>query len=476
MKTIKIIMLIFAIVLLYGKDSLAQNRFDALRYNQVDPGNDPVSLSMGGASVANTTGFGSFVQNPATAALYNNSFFSFSINSRNVNETSDYLNTSKKFNDTQTAIGNLGAVIKVPTVQGVLVLGGGYSQTANFNRAVSIKAFNSQNSITDAFNNSSFYWEPAYYGYALDSTATGTEPVLRLAGFQGINQYAEQKERGQMGEYALFGATEFQKNLYVGLSLNFPVGHYTYYRSFLESDPNNLYNTPPYDVNTIDSEDHISADISGFYGRIGFVYKVMPWLNIAASYRTRATLSVSEQYSSSVQTTFKTPDSNGNTSYKGTLQPPVQGDKYKVINPGRLVLGASIADYNGLTVNFSSEYIPYSNIQMEGISTVQRENQNSLISSEFKNVWNLMVGAGYKIGNIEPRVGYAFYPSPRKNYDASRTYYTAGIGVGLNNSFKINIGAAYSTWKDNLIMYTNAPTTTENVHRLNAMIGFQMTF
>lgn len=474
MKTIRIITLIFALSLWFGKDAIAQNRFDALRYNEVNPGNDPISLSMGGASVANMTGFGSFVQNPATAALYNKSFFSFSLNPRNVNETSDYLNKSKKFNDTQTSIGNLGALFKVPTVQGILVLGAGYSQIANYNRAVSIKAFNSQNSITDYFNASSFYSGIAFQGYALDTTSTGVqEPVLRLAGFQGINQYAEQKERGQMGEYALFGATEFQKDLYLGVSLNFPVGHYTYNRSFLESDPGNLYSTPPYDVNTIDSEDHISADITGFYGRLGFVYKIMPWFNVGGSYRTRTTLTVKENYSSSVQTTFKSADSNGNTSYTGSLN---GSDKYKVVNPGRFVLGASIADYNGLTVNFSSEYIPYSNIQMEGLPTTTREQQNASISSDFKDVWNLMVGAGYRIGAVEPRIGYAYYPSPRKNYDASRTYYTAGLGIGLNNSFRINIGGAYSTWKDNLYMYSGSPVTIENAHRLSVMIGFQAMF
>lgn len=476
MKTIKIITLIFVLMLWFGRDAMAQNQFDALRYNETNPGNDPISLSMGGASVANSTGFGSFVQNPATAALFNKSFFSFSLSSRNVDEKSLYLDKSKKFNDTQTTVGDLGAVFKVPTVQGVLVIGGGYSQTANYNRAVSIKAFNSQNSITDAFNNSNYYWRPAYFGYALDSTATGTEPILRLAGFKGIDQYAEQKERGQMGEYSIFGATEFQQNLYVGLSLNFPVGSYTYNRSFLESDPNNLYNTPPYDVNTIDSEDHINADITGFYGRIGFVYKVMPWLNIGGSYRTRTTLTVKETYTSSVQTTFKSADSNGNTSYTGNLDPRVQNDKYKVVNPGRFVLGASIADYNGLTVNFSSEYVPYSNIQMEGVSISQRDAINSSISSDFKNVWNLMVGAGYRIGAIEPRIGYAYYPSPRKNFDASKTYYTAGLGIGLNESFQFNIGVRYAEWKDNLYMYTDSPVTNENIHRISAQIGFQMSF
>jgi len=474
MKTGKIITLLGILCLFFTGSAKAQNYYDALRYNIFYPGSDPINLGMAGSTVANKSGFGSVSENPATAGLFDSSSLSFALSSRNVSEDASYLGVTKNWNDSQSNISNVGLVYKMPTIQGSFVVGGGYNQLTDYNRAFKIDANNPNNSITEFFNQSSFYHDIAYNGYALDSTSTGTESILQLAqnGFRGINQYAEVKERGQMGEYTLFAASEFQKNLYLGIALAFPVGDYTYHRSFLERDLNGNYQTYPYNVDNIDSEDRIHDKLSGFYARLGFVYKLMPWLNIGGSYRTKSTLKVKETYYSSVQTTFDDGD-----NYKGDLNGKIN---YEIQSPGRLTLGASIIDYSGLSVNGSVEYMDYSKITMSKLGDKSYEiTQNNNIESNFKQVWNYRIGASYKLGSIEPRVGYAYNPSPRKYFDASRKFYSAGLGIGMTNHLMLNIGVQLARWNDNVSLYSinnQSMTAGEKVDRINAMIGIRAVF
>ena len=130
---------------------LGQNQFDALRFSTTNPSNDPATMAMGGASVTNFAGFGSFTQNPATAAMVGRSSFSLGMSTRDVREDTRYLNALSSFNDSQTAISHLGYVYRFPTLVGSLVVGGGYAQIADFNRASSVNAFNDQHSIVDFF-------------------------------------------------------------------------------------------------------------------------------------------------------------------------------------------------------------------------------------------------------------------------------------------------------------------------------------
>lgn len=466
---------------------IAQNRFDALRYNVLFPGNGPVSLSMGGSSVASYTGYGSYVENPATIGLAKNNLVTFSIDPRKVRESTDYLNTSTSYNDSQAGIGDLGAIYKIPTLQGSFVIGAGYTTLTDFNRASEAQAFNTNSTVADFFNNSNFYYNIAYQGFAIDSTGFGdTESILRLAqgGFKGVNQDVQTIESGKMGEIALFGSTEFLKDFYVGMSLNFPVGYYDYHRSFIEEDLQNLYQTYPYNFNYMDSEDKIHDNISGFYARVGMVYKASKWLNIGASYQTPAVMTLDENYSSSIKTVFDDGQSYP-ASFKGTTQ-------YKISNPARWKLGISAHPVNDLTINFTGENIDYSNIMFKSLGGDAKAqiDANNAIRNDFKNVWNFETGLSVRINTLEPRIGFAYMPSPRKAFDASRTFYTAGLGIILQEGFTLNGGVSLGRWNDNTLLYgqgfyynnanqlqyTAPESATQKVQHITTMIGISYRF
>src|SRR5699024_3711614 len=130
----------------YGQDA-----GDVLRYSLEYPSYDAVTLVMPG--VAGPTGFGAYQENPAVMAMFDQSYFSAGLSGRTVKENATYLDNTSSFNDNQANIGNIGFVYNLPTERGKLTIGGGYSQTHDFNRAFSANTYNNLTTITDTYAN-----------------------------------------------------------------------------------------------------------------------------------------------------------------------------------------------------------------------------------------------------------------------------------------------------------------------------------
>ena len=233
----KSILLLVGVFIISATQINAQSADDVLRYSLEYPSYDPVSLVIPG--VSNATGFGAYQENPASMALFDESFLSMGLSSRFIDETGTYLGNTSSNSDNQTGIGDLGLVYKVPTTRGSLVVGGGYSQTTDFNRVLSASGRNDRSTITDFYNttadDSLFF--AAFDTYAVDfeigsTSFDSTKSIFRigLSEFPGIYQDIEMKERGSTGEYSIFLATEFLENLYLGGSSGYYSGSYSYHR------------------------------------------------------------------------------------------------------------------------------------------------------------------------------------------------------------------------------------------------------
>ncbi len=500
------------ILLIAASRTEAQNRLDVLRYSEVQPGNDPAGLAMGGAGVSDAIDFSSIVQNPATAAMFNKSMITINLGTRRVSEdaryrrdfinapgelvsdSTDYIGGKNSFSDNQTGIASGGMAYSVPTLQGSFVIGVAYNRLSDFNQAFSVNGFNRHNTITDYFAQNPDYQSIGFTSYALDTTATGQLiSTLREAningtpqevGFKGINQHAQVIERGKMGAISLFGATEFQKNLFFGVALVFPVGKYTYQRIFLEQDLQNLYNTPLNlnDVQYISSEDNIDATIGGFFARFGFVYKAAPWINIGLSYRTRSSLTIKEHGSSSITVKFdgeNTPQPTQSAPYKIT---------YKVHSPGRLKAGITLKGLEeALVFHGQAEYVDYKQARLSGFPDGYEHQEfeiNQSILADFKPVINLQAGLAMHFGNIIPRIGAAYYPSPRRSFDINKKYLSGGLTVEMNDQVAFDLGIQYGIWDGQDQMYsvgfsdntTDNMIATQKVHHFTGMAGIRVMF
>lgn len=463
----------------FTSGALAQNRFDALRYTQQYPQYDPISMGAGGAMAGLQNTPGSFLINPAAIALSKSSYFYFGMGNREVREDATYRGITTGFNGNQTGISSLGFVFKAPTEIGSLVMGAAYGQTADFNRSYSVNAFNPNTSITDFLLQSP---SDQYFGTGTDSYAIYDDSQLGLftvydgaGGYVGAEQYVELSERGQMGEYALFLGTEFQRNFFVGVSIGLPAGQYSYRRAFLEEDVNGAYTTSPYDVDAIAVTDRIDASIRGFNARIGFLYKPVASTRIALSYTTRTRYEVEEEYQTRVETTFKSFDVNGDNFYWGQYDGQI---RYRVLSPSRLNAGVSV-DIGPLTVSTSAERIHYSNIEMSGFGIAGDRNERRAIKRDFADATNVRLGASYKVAQTTFRGGYGFNQSPVRNQEFGSQFISGGLSIDLGNDMALDLGMQYMTRSDTQNLYSVGSlneTVRIDVGRLQTMVGLKVGF
>lgn len=472
----------------------AQNSGDVLRYSLEYPSYDPVSIVMPGISDA--SGVGSFQSNPASLALLDEGYFSFGLSNRFVSEDSKYLNNSSSFSDNEVGIGNLALAYKFPTDRGSLVIGGGYSQTTDFNRALSGGGRNNSSTITDFYNSSmaddSLFFA-AFDVYAVDFATTdssyaNTKSILRFFSnpndYPGINQDFELTEEGKMGEYSAFLATEFAENIFLGFSIGYLSGSYSYHRDFLELDRDNDYSAdfidtsgdgnPQTDINAIKSTDIINADIKAFSARFGFVYKPIEQFSIGGSYEFPSVLSIDEEYNTKLETTFDngvvfTDEAPGRFSYK-------------IKRPQRINGGVTLKSGNGLKFSAAAEAVFYSDarIRLESLKNNPIENSiNTTVESNAQNVVNLRGALEYSFSDrFTPRAGYAYFPSPQKGLNRDRQFINAGFSAQVTEGLYFDLGAQYSFWKDENTLYetpSTSETATEDVNRIHVMAGFRMT-
>lgn len=495
-------LLIVLIAVLYNTTLHAQGAGDVLRYSLQYPNYDPVSIVMPGVSDA--TGFGTYQQNPAAVALFEESFFSFGLSDRYVNEEGTFLGNTSSFDDNQANVGDIGFIYNVPTAQGKLTIGAGYSQSHDFNRAASGSARNNLSTLTDSYARLPIgdpLNEAAFNAFAIDDVEgeNRSQSIFRFLPpgqqYPGINQDFEFTERGSLGEYSAFIATEFVKDFIVGASLGVINGNYEFRRDFLETDSNNDYNDAfidtdndgdgDTDIDTILSVDSIDQTFSGFSARLGFLYRVTPNVNIGGSYHFKNVLNIDEEFGTEITTNLD----DGSTPFFGE---DLGAFEYKIIRPARINFGFTATDLSGVTFSASAERVAYSEgrIEFESVDDNTAEDiENDIVASNLEDVFNLRFGLEYKVNEqFIPRVGYGYYPSPTGDFEnedlnGDRQFFSAGFTSRLNDNIKFNLAGQLATWDDQNTLYafddgntTFGEVVTEEVMRWNFMGGIIFEF
>lgn len=449
-------------------------------------------------SVASPNGYGSFADNPASIAFIENGYVSFSLFNNRSDYENSYLGNTIKAEDQSTKLGNLGFVYKMPTEQGSFVLGGGYNQISNEREVYRVGGRNSESTITDVFREpSSDYYDIAFDTYAIDwgdVDSTYLESIFRI-GFQeypGITQDAEITHTTNIGEYSFFFGTEFQKNLFVGISAGLTAGNYTYRRDFLELDDRNDYNfnfipsdvsDEGTDIHSILTHDEIDAEILGFSLRSGLIYKVNPKLNIGVSYLFPSTLVVRESYYSSIRTEL---DDNS-TPFEADFASG-QDYEYRISRPGELKAGIALNNIGKFNFSVSGEMINYSNLELDLVSgndldfdqevelRDEEESLESFMGSSYQRVINLKGGIGFDVNDdVTLKAGYGYLPGKSNIYEADRYIISGGFSARVAENIVLDVTGQYSFWSDRSTLYNyfdysdNVPRSEIVDHEINTL-------
>lgn len=464
---------VLALLLLGINKAHAQETNNILLYNNQatlfgDQGAafDPISIVLPGTAMK--SGIGSYIDNPASMALYDKSFGSFGLSYGDVQEDAAYLGNSRSLDNNQFNLSNLGFLYSFPTRQGSFVFGGAYTRHTTFNRALGFRARNDNNTITDQFKtDGSPYQEIAFNTFATDygdEFEDWDESIFRI-GFDeygdyfGITQQGEIIQSGSGGEYSLFFATEFQRNLMVGASIGLLSGKFDYDRIFQEIDEFNDYNSQiidsdedgagDTDIDNILLDDNLTTRYTGFKARAGLLYKASEHINLGVSYTLPTKLYMDEDFDAEIITTFD----NGSDFSDFTDS----AFSYNVKYPGRVAVGAALQDISGFSVSASAEYVNYANTEIEFEESDLFEDElieNEYIGDNYEAVWSYRAGLAYDLTpDFTIRGGYGFKPSRFKDGNDDQTAYSFGAGFALGTGIRFETAARYTTWDEVSTVY-----------------------
>lgn len=468
--------LILTLLLCTNVLALAQNGLNpssypnlALEFTNQNINGNPSSFM---PSVANGYGFGSYLDNPAAMGLLDESQFSFSLYKQNTQTDNFYLGNDIEAERSSTKLGDLGFVYDFPTNQGSFVIGGGYNRTTSTSNAFRVSGRNNDNTITDSFlDPNSEYNELAFQTYAIDwgdVDSTYLESIFRIGfppgTFPGIDQEADIKYDTYLGEYSLFTATEFRKDLFVGFSASYFSGEYTYRRDFLEYDSQNDYDGTFIEGSDIDNilvHDEVDVDVQGGKYRAGVIYKLFSGLNIGASYMLPATIRISENHYSSIETTL---DDGSEPFFYDVAS---DGSfKYRIEQPGELKVGAALLNFAGFSVSAAAEYINYQNTKIDFVSDrdlrlvdevdfrAQQESLNDFMEDNYESVTNFKIGVGKKLDDrMGIRAAYSYKPAISKLTPEDTKIYSAGFDLKISDGFLIDVSGHYLKKDDRSELY-----------------------
>lgn len=483
------------------KVAQAQNGLDpllfstqALNFSTTDSPVSPLGSLV--PSVAKANGFSTFLDNPAAVALIEEGFFSFGYNNVNNNSQATFFGVPSSVDRDQGLLTDLGFLYKAPTEQGSLVFGLGYNQQNAINRSARFTGFNNVSTITDQFRldgRQSIAFDVFATDFA-DTTGSLIESIFRIGfnpgEFPGISQTVDINQSGYLGEFSGFIGTEFQQNLYVGVSLGITTGRYSFERTFIESDAAGNYNdafidadedgTPETDINRLTFRDDNTTIIRGTTLRVGTLYTFDRKINIGASYQFKSRLNIEEDFFTSAESDFD----NG----AGLVSDDSGIFEYDIIRPARLSLGLAIEDIAGLSVSGAVDLIDYSETEVdfsasEGSIEDELFINNQEIAPNFEDVFNFRVGAEYQASeNLVVRGGYAYLPSRTRQFTVDRTVYGAGASFKLTDTITFDVSAQYSTFDDRSILYTYQDFSDqfvdeildENIEVINLLAGIRI--
>lgn len=385
----------FAVTLTSFSQSLGYQDL-ALLFSQNDANGTARFTSMSGAFGALGGDISVMNINPAGLAVYNNSSFSGSLNSRKTDITSNYYGTSRNNKEDFFNLSQAGAVLVFDSAYksdwNKFAIGFNYSITKDFTNSYDVRG----NSGIATFRD-----------FPLDNnTPTIDYGVAEEQRF--FNNYA-----GEINEMNIAFSSVHKNKLYLGVGFNFYDLNFTQRSTLVEF--NNDGNGNTLDANLYQENFTTGAGVSV---NAGFIYKAHQNFRFGLSYQTPTWYTELLEESNIIDNDGFMGDteisvSNNSTTYDNTFGGnfPSQRFIYKFKTPSKLTASAAfIFGKNGL---LSIDYINknYKNMKL---SNANFSVENNFFQNELRNTHSLNIGSEWRFDRFSVRGGYKYEQSPDK--------------------------------------------------------------
>ena len=397
----------------------------ALLFSQDDGNGSARFTAMSGAFGAVGGDISAVSINPAGLAVYKNSAFSGTFNSRNTDIMATYYGNSLTTQDQFFAISHVGAVLVFDTSYlsewSKFAMGFNYRVTKDFNN----------NFLAQGNSGIATFTE-----FPLDDNATPIDYTI------ADQQYFDNIYNGEISELNIVFSAVHQNKLYVGAGLNAYDLNFSQRATLTEF--NNDGNGNELDANFY--QENITTG-TGFSLNAGFIYKMHPNFRFGLAYQTPTWFTEILEATNITNNDGFLGDteiivSNDTTIYDNTAGGffPTQEFIYKLKTPSKLTASAAfIFDKKGLiSIDYTNKN--YTNIKLSN-SDFSVENQ--FFQNDLRNTHAVNVGTEWRMDRFSIRGGYKFEQSPNKTAIDSDNLegYSFGGGYHFGN---MKIDLSYS--------------------------------
>ncbi|KGL58640.1 OmpP1/FadL family transporter [Polaribacter sp. Hel1_85] len=354
--------------------------------------------------------------NPAGIAIFKNSSFSGTFNSRNSDIIADYYGKSLTTQNQFFNLSHAGAV---------LVFDSAYNSEWN-KFAI---GFNYR--ITKDFSNNFLAQGNSGVATFRDSPLDNSVPAIdfNIADEQRFsNNY-----NGEISELNIAFSSVHQKKLYVGLGLNFYDLNFS--QQTLLTEFNSDVNGNELDVDLY--QENITTG-TGFSANAGFIYKAHPNFRFGLAYQTPT------WYSEILQDTNFNQDNDidiGETTFYQGSQDLTEYNEWQYISyslktPSKLTASAAFIFGKDGLISFDYINKGYQNMKL---SNGVFNDENQFYQNELRNTHSYNVGTEWRLDRFSVRGGYKFEQSPDILALDSDNLKGYSLGAGYNfGSFKLD--------------------------------------
>lgn len=393
MKKTFIIAILFAVTFTSFSQSLGYQDL-ALVFSQNDENGSARFTSMSGAFGALGGDISSININPAGIAVYKNSVFSGTFNSRNSDITSTYYGNSLTTQDQFFNLSHAGAVLVFDSAYNSewskFAVGFNYRVTKDFNDSFLAQG----NSGVATFNE-----------FPLDINT----PIIDYS--NADEQRFTNNFGGEITELNLGFSSVHQNKLHVGVAFNF------YDLNFSQQSTLTEFNSDG-NGNELDAyfyQENFTTG-TGFSANAGFIYKANQNFRFGLAYQTPTWFSE----------VFETTNIVNNDGYFGDTEISVNNDNvifdntsggyypsqeliYRLKTPSKLTASAAfIFGKNGLlSLDYTNKN--YQNIKL---SNDDFSSENQFFQNELRNTYAINIGTEWRMDRFSVRGGYKFEQSP----------------------------------------------------------------
>lgn len=315
--------------------------------------------------------------------------------------------------------------------------------------------------------------QQAFLGYfggvidPVDDTDDNNTEYISNADFSSVNQAYFVNTTGLNSKFTANMATQYGDNLYLGASLNFNV---------IDKETLTQFDEDGYSAGSplefVQFDNYLRTYGNGFSFSLGGIAKVNELLRLGASYQSPTWYRLTDEFSQRINSNL----ADSEIDFIDFSLVNVYPD-YKIQIPAKLTASAALVFEQYGLLSFDYGYQDMSNAVLKPKTDPDFAAENEYIENNLKAVSTFKIGGEYRIKQLSLRGGYRFEESPYENGDMIGDLNGFSLGAGYSfGATKIDLGYSQSQRDINHQLFETGLTNTAAIDSKNTNVTLSVSF